>query len=264
MREKRKKKGFTLIELLVVISIIALLIGILLPALGAARRTARQMQSSTQVRGIHQGIVAHASSNKHKFVGIGKPDSSPDDGFVDDTTSDTGDSGPGQYVEARYWIMLDGQYFTGEYAISPVETKEIWTTREIESDNYSYSLLKIDTKGSGGKANTGRLREWSETINSDAIVITDRNTGDDTDSDSVKSIHTNRSGDWRGTVGWNDNHVGFEHTHVFETRYQGGAKMVSSKSGEGTDTLFESERTLENENGFDAFMIFSGYQVNTE
>ena len=65
---KRRPAGFTLIELLVVISIIALLVAMLLPALGRAREAARQAVCASNLHQISMLMTMYAGDHNGRMV----------------------------------------------------------------------------------------------------------------------------------------------------------------------------------------------------
>lgn len=120
-----RNRGFTLIELLVVIAIIALLVGILLPALGKARKNAQQLKCGTQVRGITQAMVNWAGDNKGKFPVPSVTDAN-NQTITTDNKNRTG---------AIYSLMIWNQSVTPELFVSPAEVAKVQPMTDYQYSN---------------------------------------------------------------------------------------------------------------------------------
>lgn len=253
---QRRFNGFTLIELLVVISIIALLIAILLPALGAARRSARQMANSTQLRGVHQGMVTYAQDNKSYFPGVRNNGTiaTAADNNVDgtDATRFTVGTALGADPVHRVALMLNLDLFTPEYVINPGENNTDKSPGEVganlTADNYSFAMLR--TLADDGTVTAGRrieraALEWAETINAQAPVMADRNVGNNA-TDQISSVWTELDGgEWRGGIVFNDNSVIFEAGVIQETtKYATFASNTDDNLFEDTGTHVTADAAL--------------------
>lgn len=65
--QRQHPRGFTLIELLVVVAVIAILIGVLLPALGKARQSAQMVQCQSNLRQVAVALTAYAGDYRDQY-----------------------------------------------------------------------------------------------------------------------------------------------------------------------------------------------------
>ncbi len=167
---RKRNAAFTLIELLVVIAIIAILAGMLLPALGKAKESARSVVCKSNMRQITLGMMLYVDDNDDFYPWSGGVDRNLQPDWVWGGQSDTFANNPRSWANRQYGFHPESgsvfNYVTGSERVSPLDLNH---TNE-------YKVYRCPSTGRLGKAQRVNF-SMSSAIDRNVGLSGGRNTG---------------------------------------------------------------------------------------
>jgi prepilin-type N-terminal cleavage/methylation domain-containing protein len=271
------KRAFTLIELLTVMAIIALLVGLLLPALAQARAKAQMTKDQTQMKQIHAAWTTFSRDYNGIFPTPGIINRLPDPIIGADSPGRGPEDPRANTSNAMYSACIMQNYFTPQILVAPTEPSGFvavkddfdwslydpladvyWDADEDGnnvSDNPSYIPFKVDldieNHGSSRICNVSyahtpicgerKVQEWKDSLNSKWAIVGNRGVrcGSEQETDYYASVTLEFHGGRKQWVG----NIGYNDNHVelHDTFYPDGMNYLDENNETTADNLFRND-----------------------